>query len=544
MQLAFSQGIATRSVTASPRPKFSGLPWRANFTDVSREMGFTTPIVYGGEKSITWLVESSSGGLAWIDYNRDGFVDLFVTGGSRFPSAPPEATNRLYRNERGKRFTDVTEETGLRRTGWASGVAVGDFDGDGWDDLFVTYWGQDVLYRNRGGKFEDVTSRAGLTRGETRWSAGATFVDYDRDGDLDLFVSTYMAFDPATTPRPGVNAFCTWMGLAVACGPRGQPPSRCYLYRNDRGIYRDVSEQAGIWKAQRTYGMTAVAADFDGDGWPDIYVASDSTPSLFFRNRRDGTFAEEALERGVAVNEDGREQAGMGVAVGDYNADGRLDLLKTHFSGDTPVLYRNEGDGQFTDATLAAGLGVETRFVGWGAVFADFDNDGWPDLFSVTGHVYPEVESKLPKHPYRSPRLLFRNLDGRRFEQILDQPAVNRAESSRGLAVADFDNDGDVDLAIWNRNAPLTLLRNDLEGGGNWLQVEAPIGTAVTAVYGSLRQAQEVMSQVSFYSSCGRVLHFGLGTRQTADLHIRWPDGRREVRRSVPSGSRLKLAIE
>lgn len=498
-------------------------------------MGFTAPIVYGGEKSITYLVESSSGGLAWIDYNRDGFADLFVTGGSRFGDVPADATNRLYRNEGGKRFTDVTDAAGLRRTGWASGVSVGDYDGDGWDDLFITYWGQDVLYRNRNGTFEDVTSKVGLSRAAVRWSSGATFIDYDRDGDLDLFVSTYMAFDPARTPKPGANSFCTWLTLPVACGPRGQPPSRCYLYRNDAGTFRDVSEAAGIWKAQMTYGMTAVAADFDQDGWPDVYVASDSTPSLFFHNRRDGTFAEEGLERGVAVNDDGKEQAGMGLAIGDFNLDGVLDIFKTHFAGDTPVLYRGMGRGEFADATISSGLGVETRFVGWGTVFADLDNDGWPDLFSVTGHVYPEVAG------YRSPRLLFRNLGGGRFEQILDEAAVNHSESSRGLAAADFDNDGDIDLAIWNRNAPVTLLRNDLTDGGNWLQVDAPIGTSVTAVYGTSRQVQEVMSQASFYSSNGRVLHFGLGPRTQTDLEIRWPSGKREVRRAVPAGKRIRV---
>jgi hypothetical protein len=540
--LAMGQGIASRSVTSAPRAKSSGKPWTAHFTDAGRALGLTAPTVYGNDARIDYLVESSSGGIAFIDYDNDGFADLFIASGTRFGDAPPETTNRLYHNEGGKRFVDVTEKAGLRRAGWGSGVAVGDFDHDGFDDLFVTYWGHDVLYRNKGdGTFEDVTARVGLARKEVRWSAGATFIDYNRDGNLDLFVSTYMEFDPATTPKPGFNAFCNWKGLAVACGPRGQPASRHYLYRNDHGKFTDVSVSAGITKTQKTFGLTAVAADFDDDGWPDIYVASDSTPSLFFHNKHNGTFAEEALERGVALNEDGREQAGMGLAIGDFNLNGYLDIFKTHFADDTPVLYSNNGHGEFRDVTLTAGLGVEARYVGWGTVFADFDNDGWPDLFVVTGHVYPDAEKKLPAYPYRTPRLLFRNLGAGRFEQILDEPEVNRAFSSRGLAAADFDNDGDIDLVIWNRNEPPTLLRNDLASTNRWLQVEAPTGTRVTAGYGGRRQAQEVLSQSSFFSSNGRVLHFGLGAATSADLEIRWPDGRREVRRAVPAGRRLKL---
>jgi hypothetical protein len=539
---AWGQGIASRSVSSAPRPKFSGKPWHARFVDVSKEMGLTEPVVYGSDDRIDYLLESSSGGLAFFDCNRDGYADLFVVAGTRFGSDPPNATNRLYRNEAGKRFTDVTAAAGLRRTGWASGVTVGDYDGDGFDDLFVTYWGQDVLYRNRGdGTFEDVTARAGLARKEVRWSSGATFIDYDRDGDLDLFVAEYMVFDPLRTPKPGFNAFCTWMGLPVACGPRGQPASHARLYRNDGGVFRDVSAAAGIGKSAKVFGMTAVAADFDNDGWPDIYLASDSTPSLFFHNRGNGTFVEEGLERGVAVNEDGREQAGMGVAVGDFDLNGHLDLFKTHFADDTPVLYRNDGKALFTDVTLPAGLAVETRYVCWGTLFGDFDNDGWPDLFTVTGHVYPEAGAKLARYPYRTPRLLFRNLGSGRFEQILDQPEVNRAGSSRGLAAADIDNDGDLDLAIWNRNEPVTLLRNDLSAAPRWLQVEAPLGARVTAIYGGRRQTQEPLSQQSFYSSSGRVLHFGLGDADTATLEIRWPGGKREVRSGVRANQRIVL---
>ena len=333
-------------------------------------------------------------------------------------------------------------------------------------------------------------------------------------------------------PKPGSNAFCTWKGVAVACGPRGLPPAAARLYRNDKGRFTDVTTDSGIGKAQKTFGMTAVAADFDDDGWPDLYIASDSTPSLYFRNLKNGRFVEEGLARGIALNEDGREQAGMGLAIGDYNLDGHLDIFKTHFADDTPVLYQNEGNGYFRDLTQQAGLAVETRFVGWGTNFADFDNDGIPDILAVTGNTYPDVEKQVAGYPYKTPKLLFRGLAGGKFEQILSEPAVNSPSSSRGMAMADIDNDGDVDIVIWNRNEPLTLLRNDL-APGNWVEFTGPIGTRVTALYGGQKQTQEILSQASFYSSNGRTLHFGLGTAKTADLQIRWPDGKIETRKAI-----------
>jgi enediyne biosynthesis protein E4 len=284
--------------------------------------------------------------------------------------------------------------------------------------------------------------------------------------------------------------------------------------------------------------MSVVAADFDNDGWPDIYVASDSTPSLYFRNLKNGQFAEEALERGVALNEDGREQAGMGLGIGDFNLDGHLDIFKTHFADDSPVLYQNEGTGYFRDVTLSAGLAVETRFVGWGTAMADFDNDGLPDLLAVTGNVYPDLGDRVPGYPYKTPRLLFRGLGGGKFEQISGEPEIDRPSSSRGMAAFDFDNDGDLDVVIWNRNEPLALLRNDLKSGTatNWIRFRGPVGTRVTAAYGGARQAQEILSQSSFYSAPGRTLHFGLGTARTADLTIRWPSGKTETRKAIPAG--------
>lgn len=540
-----AQGIASRGIAPASPGKFSGKPWLARFTDISAAAGFTAPTIYGGVERIDYLLESSGGGLAAIDYDRDGWADLFVVNGTRWGESPTGAHHRLYHNNRNGTFTDVSIAAGVNKTGWGMGVAVGDYNGDGFDDLYITQWPHDLLLRNQGnGTFTEVTAEAGLVFQDARWGAGATFLDYDRDGDLDLFVSNYVSLDPRQTPKPGANANCTWKGLSVACGPRGLPPSRHYLFRNDKGHFTDVSAQSGISAAQRTYGMTAVAADLDDDGWPDIYVASDSTPSLFFHNLRNGKFAEEGLERGVALNEDGREQAGMGIAVGDYNGDGLLDLFKTHFAEDTPVLYRNEGKAQFRDMTLAAGLAVETRYIGWGASFADFDNDSWPDLFLVTGNVYPEAELRLPLFPYRTPPLLFRNLGGR-FEQIasdLAGAALSLPHSSRGSLTVDFDNDGDLDIAIWNRNELPTLLRNDLPPGGRWIQFEAPLHTRVTLVLPAGRKlAQEVVSQSSFYSAPGRVLHFGLGGQRTVDAIVRFPDGQSKSLRNLPTNQRHRL---
>lgn len=525
--VASAQGVASRGVTAAARGKFSGRPWPVTFTDVAVRAGLAAPVKYGGVDRIDYLVESSGGGLAAIDFDRDGWLDLFVVDGDG-------GRHRLYRNERGGTFKLASE----RAAGWGMGVALGDYDGDGFDDLYVTQWGQDLLLRNHAGDgtFVDVTAEAGLAHGgPARWGSGATFIDYDRDGDLDLFVARYLEFDPAKTPKPGANPNCNWKGIPVACGPRGLTPSRPSLYRNDRGRFTAVTAASGIGKAAPTFGMTAVAADLDDDGWPDLYLASDSTPSLFFRNQRNGTFVEEGLESALAVNEDGREQAGMGIAVGDVNGDGRLDLFKTHFAEDTPVLYLNEGRGQFRDATLASGLAVETRYVGWGASFADFDNDGAPDLFSVTGHLYPEL--RLPEFPYRTPPLLFRNLGATRFEQIELKLPVH---SSRGSLVADFDNDGDLDVAVWNRNEAPSLLRNDLAAKRAWIQFAAPLHTRVT-VRGF---AQEVVSQSSFYSAPGRVLHFGLGTAAAAaavDATVRFADGTSRVLRGLAINRRHEI---
>jgi hypothetical protein len=533
-----AQGVASRGVKPQPRGKPSGLPFHARFTDIAAEAGLREPVMYGGVDRKTYILETVGCGVAFFDYDNDGWVDVLVLSGTRFDGEPAGATNRLYRNNRDGTFSDVTEKAGLRRTGWASAVTIADFDNDGLEDVFITYWGQNVLYRNNGdGTFTDVTKSAGLLHAAARWCSGCTWVDYDRDGKVDLFVATYLdRFDPKTLPKPGENPNCTWKGVPVNCGPRGLPPGGCFLYRNNGdGTFTDVTKSSGVGEAKGSYCMTAVAADYDNGGWPDIYVSCDSTPSFLFRNNHDGTFREEGLERGAALNEDGMEQAGMGVGIGDYNLDGHIDIFKTHFADDTNVLYRNDGKGVFEDMTIKSGIGVETRYIGWGAGMIDLDNDGLPDLFVATGSVYPEVERSLAAHPFKTPRVIFRNLGDGKFEELIDQggPGIAAVHSSRGCAFGDFDNDGDVDILIMNMNEPPSLLRNDLGGKNHWLKLRlvgtksnrSAIGARVIATYGGRVQAREVTAQSGFYSVDDRRLHFGLGEATSADLEIRWPNG-------------------
>ena len=557
--VAFSQGIASRNVKPVPRNKASGKPWPSQLTNIAKQAGLVHPTIYGAETNVQYLAETSSGGVALFDYDGDGWLDIFIVSGTRFEGAPPEATNRLYRNNHDGTFTDVTDKAGLRRTGWGQGVSVGDYNNDGHLDLFVTYWGENALYRNNGdGTFTNVAAQAGLLPkikpAYPIWYSGATFIDYDRDGHLDLFVSTYADYDIRKVPKPGANPNCNWKGVPTPCGPRGLRPGKQFLFRNrGDGTFEDVSEKSGIAKTRSCFGFTAVAADFDDDGWQDIYLACDSTPSLFFHNNRDGTFTEEGIERGLALNPDGMEQAGMGIAVVDFNGDGILDVLKTHFADDTLGLYAGLGQGQFNEVTMKAGLAVETRYVSWGAAMPDLDNDGLPDIFIATGNVYPDTERSLPAYPYRSPALLYRNLGNGLFEQLTNEagPALLERHSSRGMAVGDIDNDGDLDILIWNRNEPPSLLRNDLKSSRHWLQVRltgtksnrAAIGATVAVQAGGRRQAQPVLSQTSFLSASDLRLHFGLGDATTAQMTVRWPTGVRE-KFAVPQVDRVLSLVE
>ena len=549
----FAQGVAAHTVKPVARPAPSGRPFNAHFVEVAASAGLREPIVYGGVDSKKYILEATGCGCAFIDYDNDGWMDIFLLSGTRLTGDPPGATNRLYKNNRDGTFTDVMEKAGLKETGWASSVCIGDYNNDGFEDIFCTYFGQNHLYRNNGdGTFTDVTKSAGLWNEQPRWGAGCSFVDYNRDGNLDLFVSNYVRFSFEHAPVPGENVNCNWKGVPVECGPRGLPTGRHSLYRNHGdGTFTDVSKEAGIASATESYGMTVVAADFDEDGWTDIFVACDSTPSLLFMNNHDGTFREEGVVRGVALSDDGMEQAGMGVGVGDYDLDGHLDLFKTHFVEDANGLYHNEGKGNFDDVTRSSRLAVETRYICWGAGIVDLDNDGYPDLFMVTGNVYPEVERKLPQYANKTPRALFRNLGNGTFEELGEQagPGVIEPHCSRGCAFGDFDNDGDVDILIVNLNEPPSLLRNDLRGKQNWIKVKlegvksnrSAIGARVLVHYGGKVQAQAVLSQSSFYSCNDPRLHFGLGASGNVDIDVFWPNGLHEKFKAVSANQLVTL---
>ena len=548
-----AQGVSTHTAKPLPRQAPSGRPFNAHFVDVASAAGLHAPVIYGGVESKKYILEATGCGCAFLDYDNDGWMDIFLLSGTRLEGAPVDASNRLYKNNRDGTFTDVTEKAGLRAADWASAVCIGDYNNDGFEDIFCTNYGQNVLYRNNGdGTFSDVTKAAGLLNEQPRWGAGCSFLDYNRDGNLDLFVSNYVRFSIEHAPVPGENTNCNWKGIPVECGPRGLPTGRHSLYRNNGdGTFTDVSRQAGIAQATQSYGMTVVAADLDEDGWPDIYVACDSTPSLLFMNNRDGTFREEGVLRGVALSDDGTEQAGMGVGIGDYDLDGHLDLFKTHFADDANVLYRNDGKGNFDDVTRTSRVGVETRYVCWGAGIVDLDNDGHPDLFLVTGNVYPEVERKLPQYANKTPRAVFRNLGNHTFEELMEAagPGVADARCSRGCAFGDFDNDGDIDVLIVNLNEPPSLLRNDLSGKQNWIKVKlegvksnrSAIGARVLAHYGGKTQAQTVLSQSSFYSCNDPRLHFGLGGLTSADLDVYWPNGLHENFKHLPANQLITL---
>jgi hypothetical protein len=513
----------------------------SKFFDIAAQAGLTAPMIYGGALHDTYLVETVGGGCAFFDYDNDGWMDIFMMGGTRLEGAPLGATNRLYKNNRDGTFTDVTEKAGLHDAEWGNGVCVGDYNNDGHEDLFCTYFGQNKLYRNNGdGTFTDVTKQAGLLDANARFGSGCSFFDYNRDGHLDLFVANYVQGDLAHLPKPSVeNPTCSYEGLPVVCGPRGLKPAYHSLYRNNGdGTFTDVSKQAGIAGFQDSYGLTVVTADFDEDGWPDIFVACDSTPSLLFMNNHDGTFREDGLARGIAVSGEGRENAGMGVGIGDYDLRGHLDVFKTHFQREANGLYRNDGKGNFDDVTAASGMSKEKRFVNWGTGMVDLDNDGRPDILLVAGNIYRDVEKVFPQLPYKDPRMIFRNLGNGRFQEMGEEagPGIAALHSSRGCAFGDFDNDGDLDVLIVNLNEPPSLLRNDAPSENHWLKIKligtksnrSAIGTRVLLRYGDKVQAQELVSQSSYLSSNDPRLHFGLGSETSAEIEIRWPTGTSE----------------
>lgn len=513
----------------------------STFADVAQSAGLTRTMYYGTPGAVTYIIEEMGGGCAFFDYDNDGWLDIFIVGGRTLEGVPPDASNRLYKNNRDGTFKDVTKEAGLRDAGWGVGVCVGDYNNDGFEDLFVTYYGQNKLYRNNGdGTFSDVTEKAHLSFEGTRFGAGCTFIDYDRNGLLDLFVSNYVDIDMAKALKPSLNTpNCNYQGVPVACGPKGLKAPRHYLYKNNGdGTFTDVSKESGIAAISGSYGLTAVAFDVDEDGWQDLFVACDTTPSLLLMNNRDGTFREEGLLRGVAISPDGQSMAGMGIGIGDYNLDGHLDIFKTHFQLQPSGLYRNDGKGNFEDEALQAGLSGERAYVSWGTDIVDLDNDGYPDIFWVTGNVYAEVEKVNPKFPYKGPRVLFRNRGDGAFKRLGDEAgsALAALHVSRGVAFGDFDNDGDIDMVIMNQNEAPSLLRNDAPAENHWIKVRlegtksnrSAIGARVLVRYGGKTQAQSVLSQASYMSSNDPRLHFGLGSETTADIEVIWPTGAME----------------
>ena len=529
---------SARPGTAPKRTQVGG-PTSAlvRFVDVAGQAGVTAVNVWGGITKKKLILETKGNGVGFLDYDRDGWIDIYLSNGTRLDGFPKgqEPTNHLYHNNHDGTFADVTARSGLGRTGWRTGVCAGDYDNDGWDDLLLSYWGQNQLYHNNGnGTFSDATERAGLKQSRVRWGTGCAFLDYDRDGFLDLFVANFIEFDPAHALGPGDTVFCYWKGIPVLCGPKGLPGGKNALYHNNRdGTFTDVSESSGIAKRGGN-GLGALSYDFDNDGWPDIYVANDSTPSLLYHNNHDGTFSDVGVQAGVAYSEDGAEQGGMGVAVGDYDADGWFDIFKTNFADDTPNLYHNNGDGTFTDRIGSSGLGVVTSNVSWGNGFVDVDNDGWKDIFYVNGHVYPEVDLYKTAGSYRQPRLLFRNLGDGRFQNISAEsgPAFERMYSSRGCAFGDFNNDGRVDILIMNMNEGSSLWRNESQGENHSLVVKltgtrtnrSAIGARVRLVTGTHAQIGEVHSGDSVMSMSDLRLHFGLASAEKADLlEVRWP---------------------
>ncbi len=513
-----------------------------NFVDIAAKSGLTVANTWGNEAHQQSILESTGTGAAIFDFDGDGANDIFIANG-------PPSRSQLSHNDGKGNFTEVGREAGLTRVGWAQAACVGDIDNDGHPDLFVTYYGHNTLYRNLGnGKFSDITARAGLPMTGNRWNTGCAFLDYDRDGLLDLFVANYVDLDLANLPKPGS---CDWKGLKVWCGPHGLPQARNILYHNNGdGTFTDVSEKAGILASGPRYGLGVVTADFDNDGWPDIYVACDQTPSLLYRNKHDGTFEERGDVAGVAYNADGQLQAGMGIALGDYDGNGFLDIAKTNFSGDRPSLYKNEDGRFFEDVSEMAGLG-RNLLLGWGTAFLDVDEDGWPDLVMANGHVYPEIDHSTLGETYRQKTLLYRNRGNGQFTDITAEagPGFTTKRPSRGLAIGDLDGDNRQEILIVNMNEKPTLLKNT-GPKQNAIAIHligkqsnrSAIGARCTIEAGGHKHTQEVVSGGSYLSQSSFTLHFGLAKADKVDrVEVRWPMGETQTWTSVSANRTIEL---
>ena len=542
--LAAFSAVQTVPAPERPRPalerRIDGARTLADFRDLAAAAGLTARTVIGGERTKQYILETTGGGVAIVDYDNDGWPDIFLVNGARLANSKTDEApvSHLYRNNGDGTFADVTEKAGVAGHGWGQGVCAGDYDNDGYIDLFVTYYGHQVLYHNNGdGTFSDVTRRSGLPLSSERWNTGAAFLDFNRDGNLDLFVSAYVAYADATRYPPGSRTNCFWKGLGVMCGPHGLAGSHNALFRgNGDGTFTDVSETAGLRKPRPAFGFTPLVLDYDNDRWPDVYVANDSSASLLFHNNGNGTFKEVGLQAGVALTADGRAQAGMGVSAGDYNRDGWLDIVKTNFDDDTTSLYRNLGGGAFDDATVAGGLGVNTRYLGWGTGFVDFDLDSWPDIFIVNGHVYPEADRVGGRYSYDQQKLLYRNLGNGRFEDVSMRagPGVLATTVARGAAFGDLFNSGRQDVVVNNMHDSPTLLHDCAPPAGHSLVVQligtrsnrSAIGARVTVTVAGRRLIDEVRSGGSFCSQNDLRIHMGLGARTRADrIDVAWPSG-------------------
>jgi hypothetical protein len=546
-----AQNSARRAAPIGNSPK----PASVNFVDIAAAAGLNIKTEAGGEKAKKYIIETTGSGAAFFDFDNDGWPDIFMPNGSRLDGFPvgQEPTSHLYRNQHDGSFVDVTQSAGAALKGWGQGVCAGDYDNDGRADLFVTFWGHNVLLHNNGDNtFSDITKKSGLWQDDVAWSTGCAFLDYDRDGKLDLFVTHYVDLDLAHTPEPGSSDLCQWKGIPVMCGPRGLKGTHNQLFHNNGdGTFTDVSDKSGVAKTEASYGFTVLTGDFDNDGWPDVYVACDSTASQMFHNNRNGTFTETAVMAAVAYNDNGHEQAGMGAHAADYDGDGWLDIIKTNFSDDTPTLYYNNHDGTFTDTTFEAGLGKSTQFLGWGTLFVDVDNDGWPDIFMANGHVYPEVDAKGLNNTFRERKLLYWNQHNGKFSDISLQagPGITTALNSHGVAAADVDNDGSVEILVNNSHDPPSLLKN-YGDHGNWVLLALTgtksnrdgVGARVTVRTGGHQQTQDVRSGGGYISQSDFRLHFGLGKAAKADsIEIRWPSGIIQRLENVPANRIMKI---
>jgi hypothetical protein len=509
------------------------------FSDVAKEAGITLMNIHGGTAK-DYIIEANGNGAAFFDYNNDGKLDVLIVNGSTLDHYKNggDPLVALYRND-GDRFTDVTASAGLQTRGWGMGVCVADYDNDGYSDFYITAYGPNALFHNNGdGTFSDVTSAARV--GDTHWSTGCAFGDYDRDGNVDLYVANYVAFSEKTVAARGKSNLCRYMGADVFCGPIGLTGEADVLYRNNgNGTFTDVTLAAGI-KDPNYYGFAVVFNDFDNDGWPDIYVANDSQPNLLFRNKRNGTFEEVGLVSGTALSESGRAQSGMGVATGDYDGNGYLDIFVTNFAGDTNTLYRNLGNMLFVDSTVAAGLGeIALPYLGWGTSLSDLDNDGWLDIFVANGHVYPQVDSLNVGQRYLQRKELYRNLGDGKFHEIARDVSADflAGKSARGSAIGDYDNDGDLDILTVNLNDRPSLYRNDGSNGNHWIAFKLEgtrsnrdaIGARVEIEAGGRKQISEVRSGGNYLSQDDMRIHFGLREARRVDrVRIRWPNGNTE----------------